>query len=75
MANFLVTTAGWIFKPTQRARAVELTTPRSSTSSSSPSAHANLGWLSRHSSRPLHATRKPHELFVDLSPLELSRRH
>ena len=72
MANFVVTTAGWLFKPLRRARAVELATPRSS---SSRSADANPGWLSRHSSRPLHGTRKPYEPYVDLSPLDLSRRH
>jgi hypothetical protein len=72
VANIVVTTAGWLFKPLRRARVVELATPRGS---SSQSADANPGWLSRHSSRPLHSTRKPYEPFVDLSPLDLSRRH
>ena len=71
MSNFIVTTAGWLFKPSRRARVVELASP----GSSSRSADANSGWLSRHSSRPLHGTRKPHEPHVDLSPLDLSRRH
>ena len=72
MSNFIVTTAGWLLKPSRRARVVvELATP----ASSSRSADANPGWLSRHSSRPLHGTRKPHEPYVDLSPLDLSRRH
>ena len=71
MSNFIVTTAGWLFRPSRRARVVELATP----ASSSRSADANPGWLSRHSSRPLHGTREPHEPYVDLSPLNLSRRH
>ncbi len=69
MANFILATAGWLIKPTQ-ARAVELAPPRSSSSS----ADANPGWLSRHSSRPLHGS-EPHELYVDLGPLDLTRRH
>ena len=72
MSNFILTTAGWLFKPSRRARVVQLATPASS---SRRSADANPGWLSRHSSRPLHGTRKPHESYVDLSPLDLSRRH
>jgi len=68
VANFIVATAGWLIKPTRRERPVELAAPRSS------SAAANPGWLSRHSSRPLHGT-KPHEPYVDLAPLDLSRRH
>ena len=72
MANFIITSAGWIFKPIRHARVVELATPPSS---GSRRADANPGWLSRHSSRPLHRTRKPHEPYVDLSPLDLSRRH
>ena len=71
MSNFIVTTAGWLFRPSRRARVVELATP----ASSSRSADADPGWLSRHSSRPLHGSRKPHEPYVDLSPLNLSRRH
>ena len=71
MSNFILTTAGWLFKPSRRARVVELATP----GSSSRSDDANPGWLSRHSSRPLHGTRKPHEPYVDLSSLDLSRRH
>jgi hypothetical protein len=73
VATFLVTTAEWIFKHSRRARVVELATPPSS--SGSRSADADLSWLSRHSSRPLHRTREPHEPYVDLSPLDLSRRH
>jgi hypothetical protein len=69
VANFIVATAGSLIKLTGRTRAVEQATPRSSSS-----ADANLGWLSRHSSRPLHGT-KPHEPYVDLGPLDLSRRH
>ncbi len=71
MSNFILTTAGWLFKPSRRARVVELATP----ARSSRSADANPGWLSRHSSRPLHGTKKPHEPYVDLSALDLSRRH
>jgi hypothetical protein len=71
VSNFIVTTAGWLFRPSRRARVVELATP----ASSSRSADADPGWLSRHSSRPLHGTREPHEPYVDLSPLNLSRRH
>jgi hypothetical protein len=72
VANFIITSAGWLFKPTRRTRVVELATPPSS---GSRSADANPVWLSRHSSRPLRGTRKPHEPYVDLSPLDLSRRH
>jgi hypothetical protein len=72
VANFIVTTAGWVFKPSRRMRVVELDTPGGS---SSRSADANPGWLSRHSSRPLHGTRKSHEPNVNLSPLDLNRRH
>jgi hypothetical protein len=36
---------------------------------------SNPGWLGRHSSRHPHAARKPHEPYVDLSPLDLTRRH
>ena len=71
MSNFILTTAGWLFKPSRRARVVQLATP----GSNSRSDDANSGWLSRHSSRPLHGTRKPHEPYVDLSSLDLSRRH
>jgi hypothetical protein len=71
VVNFIVATAGWLIKPTRRrVRVVELATPRSSSSS----ADASPGWLSRHSSRPLHGA-KPHEPYIDLGPLELSRRH
>jgi hypothetical protein len=34
----------------------------------------NAGWLSRHNSRPVRASRA-HEPYVDLSPLDLTRRH
>jgi hypothetical protein len=74
VANFIVTSAGWIFKPSRRARGVvELTTPPSS--SGSRRVDENPGWLSRHSSRPLHRTMEPHEPYADLSTLDLSRRH
>lgn len=66
MANFIIATAGWLIKPI-RAHTVELAPPPRSSSG----ADANPGWLSRHSSRSLHRT-KPH---VDLSPLDLTRRH
>jgi hypothetical protein len=35
---------------------------------------ADAGWLGRHSSRSLRASRA-HEPYVDLSPLDLTRRH
>jgi hypothetical protein len=73
VSNFIVASAGRLIKLTQRAPAVELTpSPRRRSSSG---ADTNLGWLSRHSSRPLHGSRKPHEPYVDLSALDLSRRH
>ena len=71
MANFIIATAGWLIKPTRRAHTLELAPP---SHSSSGAADANPGWLGRHSSRSLHGT-KPYEPYVDLSPLELSRRH
>jgi hypothetical protein len=67
MANLLVVTAGRLVKPT-RVTAVKLASPRSS------SADANPGWLGRHSSRPLRGT-GPHEPYVDLGPLDLTRRN
>jgi hypothetical protein len=73
VANFIIATAGWLIKPTRRAHTLELASP-SRSSSSGGAADANPGWLGRHSSRPLHGT-KPYEPYVDLSPLELSRRH
>jgi hypothetical protein len=72
VANFIIATAGWLIKPTRRAHTLELAPP--SRSSSGGAADANPGWLGRHSSRSLHGT-KPYEPYVDLSPLELSRRH
>jgi hypothetical protein len=76
VANFIVATAGWLIKkPTRRAHTLELAPPsRSSSSSSGGAADAPPGWLGRHSSRSLHGT-KPYEPYVDLSPLDLSRRH
>ena len=68
MANLLVATAGRLVEPT-RVNAVNLVaSPRST------SADANPGWLGRHSSRPSHGTglREP---YVDLGPLDLTRRH
>lgn len=73
MSNVIVASAGRLINVIRRAPAVELTpSPRRRSSSG---ADTNLGWLSRHSSRPLHGNRKPHEPHIDLSPLELSRRH
>jgi hypothetical protein len=71
VSNFIVASAGRLIKLTRRAPAVELTRPQPSSSSG---ADTNLGWLSRHSSRSLHGS-KPYEPYVDLSPLELTRRH
>ena len=73
MSNFIVASAGRLIKVTRRAPALELTP--SARRRSSGAADTNLGWLSRHSSRPLHGTRKPYEPYVDLSALELTRRH
>ena len=39
------------------------------------SADADAGWLGRHNSRPLRTARRAHEPYVDLSPLDLTRRH
>jgi hypothetical protein len=73
VANVIIATAGWLIKPTRRAHTLELAPP-SRSSSSAAAADAKPGWLGRHSSRSLHGT-KPYEPYVDLSPLELSRRH
>jgi hypothetical protein len=68
MANLLVVTAGRLVKPT-RVNAVNLVaSPRSS------SADANPRWLGRHSGRPSPGT-EPREPYVDLGPLDLTRRH
>jgi hypothetical protein len=68
MANLLIVTAGRLVKPT-RVNAVNLVAfPRST------STDANPGWLDRHSSRPSPGT-GPHEPYVDLGPLDLTRRH
>jgi hypothetical protein len=68
MANLLIVTAGRLVKPT-RVNAVNLVAfPRST------STDANPGWLGRHSSRPSPGT-GPHEPYVDLGPLDLTRRH
>jgi hypothetical protein len=71
VSNFIVASAGRLIKVTRRSPAVELTPPPRGRSSG---ADTNLGWLSRHSSRSLHGS-KPYEPYVDLSPLDLSRRH
>jgi hypothetical protein len=70
VANVVTATVGWLIRPTQRTPGVKpaLRSPRSS------DADANPGWLSRHSSRFLYGA-KPEEPYVDLSPLELSKRH
>ena len=71
MANVVTATVGWLIGPTQRAPSrVEPALP----SPGSSDADANPGWLSRHSSRSLYGA-KPYEPYVDLSPLELSKRH
>ena len=59
-------TVGGLIKP---RLTVNSTPPRNRSA-----ADAEAGWLSRHSSRPLH-TSNPREPYVDLGPLELSRRH
>ena len=68
MANLVVATVGWLTKLTPTPT-IELTPPRSN------SPVMNPGWLSRHSSRPLKRGFKAHEPYVDLSPLDLTRRH
>ncbi len=70
VANFIVSSAGRLIKPIRRAPALELAPPprRSSGADAAP------GWLGRHSSRSLHGS-KPYEPYVDLSPLDLTRRH
>jgi hypothetical protein len=75
VSNAIVASAGRLIKVIRRVPAVELTPSPPRRRSSSSGADTNLGWLSRHSSRPLHGSRKPHEPHVDLSPLDLSRRH
>ena len=35
----------------------------------------NAGWLGRHNSRPSGRASTPGEPYVDLSPLDLTRRH
>jgi hypothetical protein len=73
VANFIVASAGRLIKLTRRAPAVQLAPPPPRRRSSS-GADTNLGWLSRRSSRSLHGS-KPYEPYVDLSALELTRRH
>jgi hypothetical protein len=69
VANFIITTAGWFIKPI-RAHKVDLAPlPRAGSGADAPP-----GWLGRHSSRSLHGS-KPYEPYVDLSPLDLTRRH
>jgi hypothetical protein len=70
VANFIVASAERLIKPTRRAPAVELAHPPRRSSD----ADANPGWLSRHSSYYVYGT-KPYEPYVDLSPLDLSKRH
>jgi hypothetical protein len=72
VSNFIVASAGRLIKVTRRAPALELTP--SARRRSSGAADTNLGWLGRHSSRSLHGS-KPYEPYVDLSALDLSRRH
>jgi hypothetical protein len=71
VANFIMATVGWLIEPTRRASGLEpaLPSPRSS------EADANPGWLGRHSSRSSYGTKPYEEPYVDLSPLELSKRH
>ncbi len=71
MANFIVSSAGRLIKPIRRAPALKLALPPQGGGSD---ADVGSGWLSRHSSRPLHRS-NPHEPYVDLGPLDLSRRH
>ena len=70
MANVIMATVGWLIEPTRRATGVEPALPPRRSSD----ADANPGWLSRQSSRSLHGG-KPYEPYVDLSPLNLSKRH
>jgi hypothetical protein len=70
VANLIVSSAGRLIKPILRAPALKLAPPQGGGSD----ADAAPGWLSRHSSRPLHRS-KPHEPYVDLGPLDLTRRH
>jgi hypothetical protein len=69
MANFIIATAEWFIKPI-RAHSVDLAPPPRVSSR----ADAPPGWLGRHSSRSLHGS-KPYEPYVDLSSLDLTRRH
>ena len=71
MSNFIAASAGRLIKVTRRAPALELPPPPRRKSSG---ADTNLGWLSRHSSSSLRRS-KPYEPYVDLSPLDLTRRH
>jgi hypothetical protein len=59
MPNSIVAAAAWLVKPT----------PLRSARAKKP------GWLGRHSSRSLRVASAPNELYVDLSPLDLTRRH
>ncbi len=69
MANFIIATAEWFIKPI-RAHTVDLVPPPRASSG----ADAPPGWLGRHSSSSLHGS-KPYEPYVDLSALDLTRRH
>jgi hypothetical protein len=70
VANIIVSSAGRLIKPIRRAPALKLAPSPGGGSD----ADAAPGWLGRHSSRPLHGS-KPHEAYVDLGPLDLTRRH
>jgi hypothetical protein len=59
MPKFIFTAAVWLFKPPPRRADVGTT----------------AGWLGRHSSRPPRGAWAPYEPYVDLSPLDLTRRH
>jgi hypothetical protein len=69
MANFIIATAEWFIKPI-RAHTVDLVPPPRARGG----ADAPPGWLGRHSSSSLHGS-KPYEPYVDLSALDLTRRH
>ena len=72
VSNVIVASVGRLIKPSRRAPALKLAPPPRRRRSSG--ADTNPGWLSRHSSRSFHGT-KPYEPYVDLSVLELTRRH
>jgi hypothetical protein len=61
MPKFIFAAAVWLFKPAP---------PRAEVRSV-----RNAGWLGRHSSRSSGRASAPHEPYVDLGPLDLTRRH